>query len=335
MTTPRVAIVTASYNHAPFIPERVQSILRQTVQDFEWVIIDDCSTDATFQELERGTRGDPRVTIIRNEQNLGMARTTQEAMARTSAPALLRAESDDSLAPDFLERTLYHLEHNPDLGVVFGKTRKLDAEGTAHGGWWQSAHSEYISSKSAVDKLIRRNFIGGPSALVRRAALGDVGGFNVGSIAVSLDWYLFLRLALKGWDFFYDPKAIAYHRSHLSNLSGRIGRQMDVELLVRESYNLVHSAILYADLDAATSERIWRAASRGATKNVVAPFFVRGVRNRRLDIAREAKQIALAYDGALSELEWWLFVCRAAVVTAITGLGRKTQRMIGRALPPH
>ena len=90
---PKVSIVTPSYNHARFLPDRANSILGQTFQDFEWIIIDDCYTDGSQDVLHNLVGDDRRVTLLFHSQNMGMAAATREAIALSSArkPLCVRA----------------------------------------------------------------------------------------------------------------------------------------------------------------------------------------------------------------------------------------------------
>jgi len=115
---PRVSILVPVYNRKDLIGRCIESALRQTVEDIEVVVCDNCSTDGTWEVLQDFAARDPRVRMFRNTQNLGpvgnWARCTEEARA----PYAKLLFSDDLMAPSYLERTLPFIGL-PGVGFVF------------------------------------------------------------------------------------------------------------------------------------------------------------------------------------------------------------------------
>src|ERR1039458_5534808 len=92
---PRLSVVTPSFNHADFLLRRASSILSQSFHDLEWIIVDDCSTDSSFEILLKLRARDSRVRLFRNLINRGLGATTNIAISHSSGDYIYRAESDD------------------------------------------------------------------------------------------------------------------------------------------------------------------------------------------------------------------------------------------------
>lgn len=235
---PRVSILTASFNHAPFLEARAASILGQEYRDFEWVVIDDASTDASMGLLQAVALGDRRVRLLTNETNLGMAATTRRALSLASGELVHRAESDDFCEPSFLGRLVNVFDEHPRVGLAHSAVRRADANGRLSGGWRQPRRDRTDSGRTAFRKLTRGNYVAGPATMFRRAVLDNAGGFAVPPIEIACDYHFALRVCFD-WDLAYIAERLYSHRVHAANLSGLIGRAMDLELFERETFGLL------------------------------------------------------------------------------------------------
>ena len=99
-----ISIVTAAYNCAPFIFATYASLSSQTLQDWEWIVVDDHSADGTFAALERLAAEDDRVRLLRNDRNQGAAFSRNRAMAEARGTFLAFIDSDDLWLPEKLAR---------------------------------------------------------------------------------------------------------------------------------------------------------------------------------------------------------------------------------------
>ena len=114
----KVTVLMPTYNVAPYVKEAIDSVLRQTYQDFELLVIDDCSTDGTV-EVVRETE-DPRIRIVQNEHNLGLAENLNRGLSLISTEYVARMDGDDIALPHWLEREVSFLESHPEVGVCGG-----------------------------------------------------------------------------------------------------------------------------------------------------------------------------------------------------------------------
>lgn len=128
--SPTVSVIIPNYNHAPYLKERIDSVLNQTYQDFEVIILDDCSPDNSVEVIEQ-YRSNPHVShILINEQN---TRNTfiqwERGISMAKGRYIWIAESDDVAEPQLLETLIGQLEQHPDASVAFCHSRLIDADG--------------------------------------------------------------------------------------------------------------------------------------------------------------------------------------------------------------
>jgi len=226
---PFVSIATGLYNHKPFIGERVRSILSQTLRDFEWIVVDDCSTDGSYEQVCSLTKSDHRVRVLRNSVNQGFMRTNQIALDQARGLYVYCADSDDSCDAQFLAVMTTVMETNPEVGFAYCRSLRMDTRNGVWGGFPRQS-ARYIKAPQAFPELALNYTIRAPSLLFRRAALERVGGFYRLPPGVTAewhaDWHLALRVALIS-DLVFHPEPLAYHRTHTTNLS------RDFELMLR------------------------------------------------------------------------------------------------------
>jgi glycosyltransferase involved in cell wall biosynthesis len=118
----------------PYLPEAVTSILSQSMGDFELVIVDDASTDATPQYLIEGGHStlwkrDSRVRVLRNKTNLGVAESLNRGLDACHGEYIARMDADDIAEPDRLSTQLEFLESHPDIGIVGSSRLLIDESG--------------------------------------------------------------------------------------------------------------------------------------------------------------------------------------------------------------
>jgi len=121
---PTYAVVVPCYNHAAYLPQALRSIEAQMLTPTEVVLVDDCSTDATWDiitELAAASPLGPRITILRNEQNLGQCAALNAAVVQTSADIIVVLNDDDYLMHDALEWIDKVFHQHPEAGLVGAK----------------------------------------------------------------------------------------------------------------------------------------------------------------------------------------------------------------------
>lgn len=126
---PPVSVVMPVHNALPYLDEAIESILGQTFADFEFVILDDASTDGSTQRLREWAARDERIRLLQVADNLGPAVSSQYVASHACAPIVARMDADDISHPDRLRQQVELLDRNPDVGVVGCLADLIDSKG--------------------------------------------------------------------------------------------------------------------------------------------------------------------------------------------------------------
>lgn len=130
-----ISFVIPNYNRSEFLAECIDSLQRQTYKDWEAVIVDDCSTDSSWQLLEWFAAQDSRIRVFRNEKNYGIAMTRNIGVSCASGDYIAVMDSDDICSPDRLKKELRLLEKS-GVDFVYSSYVTSDAEGhPMRNGW--------------------------------------------------------------------------------------------------------------------------------------------------------------------------------------------------------
>lgn len=121
-TAPALSVVVPTYNAARHVREALASVLAQDFANFELLVVDDGSTDATAQALQEFA-ADPRVRLLRNERNMGLIATLHRAYGECRAPLIARMDSDDICEPARFRRQVEFLRAHPEVDIVGGAIR--------------------------------------------------------------------------------------------------------------------------------------------------------------------------------------------------------------------
>ncbi len=185
---PAVTLITPFFDEGEVFRETVLSVRRQSLQNFEWIIVDDCSTcPESLALLAEAAAHDPRVRVVRAETNSGPACARNLAAGLARAPFLAFVDSDDLLEPTALEKWRWFLEAHPQYGLVKGFQVGFGAQSYL---WTEGFHSGSV--------VLERNPIQ-TASMVRREVWDLAGGMD-GEIRGGMeDWDFWLRCASKGW----------------------------------------------------------------------------------------------------------------------------------------
>jgi GDP-L-fucose synthase len=126
LNNPNVSIIMPAYNVEKYISSAIESILNQSYKNYEYLIIDDCSNDKTFEIIQEYANKDKRIKFIRNEKNLGIAGSLNKGIALSRGKFLARMDADDWSYEDRFEKQVNFLEQNPQIGVLGGAIEVMD-----------------------------------------------------------------------------------------------------------------------------------------------------------------------------------------------------------------
>lgn len=173
------------YNGERFLREAIDSIRSQTLTDIELVVVDDGSTDRTFEILDGIT--DPRLKTVRR-RHAGLAAALNAGIETAGANLIARMDADDVAAPDRLRAQQQFMLEHPAVGVLGTAARIVDYEGTELGLWRPPADNPAIRKQ-----LMRANPFVHSSIMFRRPAFEDAGGYHE-NMPRAQDYDLWLRM---------------------------------------------------------------------------------------------------------------------------------------------
>ena len=239
---PKVTVVTPNFNYGRFLPQRLESILAQTYQDFELIIIDNASTDNSREVIEAYTK-DPRVRAFYNAENNGSTfKQWHLGLSRAKGEYIWFAESDDYADHSLLETLVDRLDRNPNVGLAYCQSWAVDERNTilyniidtldCHFDTtrWKS---DYVNSgRDECRYLFWTNTIPNASAvLMRRKVLDHVGG-SPRDMLLAGDWLLYVKmLAISDIAFVSAP--LNYFRFHGRTVRSRLSDDPEVSHLKR------------------------------------------------------------------------------------------------------
>lgn len=186
--TPAVSIVTPFFNTSSVFGETAASVLRQTLQQWEWIIVNDGSTEPeSLAELDRFREADSRIRVIDHEDNRGPGAARNTGYAAARAEFVVQLDSDDQLEPTMLEKLFWFLQSHPQYSFAKGHTVGFGAESYV---WVNGFHpNEAFLEANHADVL----------AMVRRDVHAQVGGYDEANRDGLEDWEFWLKCAVHGY----------------------------------------------------------------------------------------------------------------------------------------
>lgn len=185
----RLSVIMSVFNNAPYLDEAVDSIRAQTMADFEFIIVDDGSSDGSTEILRRHAAADPRIRLIEQE-NRGLVASLNRAIAAARAPWIARMDGDDVAMPERFERQLRFVTEHPDYGVVGCQLELID-----EGGRTIKQALDFPRSHDAfLTAMEWRPIMSHPAAMIARDLLDQLGGYRA-IYRHCEDYDLWLRLS--------------------------------------------------------------------------------------------------------------------------------------------
>lgn len=173
------------YNGELYLREAIDSILNQTFNDFEFLIIDDASTDSTPEIL--CSYHDPRIRIIRNTENLGLTKSLNKGLKLAKGEYIARMDADDISLPERFDKQVDFLDSHPDIALVGTAKQIIDQEGNTIGTFFSLLQPQYRD-------FLKANRITHGSIMVRQKILEKYSGYNE-LFKKSQDYALWLQMS--------------------------------------------------------------------------------------------------------------------------------------------
>jgi glycosyltransferase involved in cell wall biosynthesis len=261
-----VSIIVPNYNHARFLRQRIDTILAQTYQDFELILLDDCSGDDSRAILSEYA-ADPRVRLELNDANSGSPfKQWNKGVRLAHGKYIWIAESDDYADQQFLARLVPALESDAGIGFVYCRSWRITDQGVIGFADYNLPDPSRWASDFCVDgkELFRRYFalitpVPNASAVVFRKELFKQVGCADESLRLCGDWKLWASMALAG-KVAYFSEPMNYFRYHGNNARSRTA-QAGTDVL--EYLHVTRWALDRVRLPPAQLKPIWVARAKG------------------------------------------------------------------------
>lgn len=213
-----LSIALASYNGSKYIRKQLDSILFQTISDWELIVCDDCSTDITLQILEEYSQKDHRIKVYENERQLGFVGNFEKAISLCSGDYIALSDQDDVWKDNHLEILLNNIK---GCSVVVGNATIIDGKGVLQ-NYLLSDGERYVHDGNNVDKLYTilcyRNPFFGSASLYLAEELKNVCIPIPKCVKYHDLWFSAVACCKSGINYLYEP--VVAHRIHGNNESG-------------------------------------------------------------------------------------------------------------------
>jgi glycosyltransferase involved in cell wall biosynthesis len=207
MSLPKVSVCVDSFNYGRFLPETIKSVLKQSFQNFELIIGDDCSSDGSIEIARNYAAKDKRIVIEVAPLNRGMVKNRNVCLRLARGEYVKWLHADDFLfSPDALARMVETLDANRAVSLVASARRMVDEQSRPIDTWSGFDRERPIAGTTVINRCLleQRNLIGGPSAVMFRRTLG-ARGFDEGFFVMA-DLEMWFHLLEQGcFAFIRDP----------------------------------------------------------------------------------------------------------------------------------
>lgn len=181
----KISVIMSVYNSEHYLKEAIESILNQTFEDFEFIIVDDSSTDRSLDTIE--SFQDDRIIVIKNELNIGLTKSLNKALKIAQGEYIARQDADDISLLNRFEKQVHFLEKNKDVGIVGTSFYLINEEGVI-------LQEFKKSSEVNKSKLLKDNELIHGSVMFKKNLVQSKGNYNE-FMKYCQDYELWLRMS--------------------------------------------------------------------------------------------------------------------------------------------
>ncbi len=279
---PKVTVVMSVYNGTLYLQEAVESILNQTFTDFEFIIIDDESTDKTWEILTQYANRDQRVKLFKNKENIGLTKSLNRGLEFATGEYIARQDADDVSLPDRFKLQTCFLDDNVDVGAIGTSAEVINEQG-------KFLEQSYVirEHESIQACLLVNNCLFHSSMMVRRSLMQALGGYRE-ELRYAQDydiWWRISRLArIENL-----PDILVRVRRSAKNIS-KLYRHEQLLSALEISLRIVQESLKGQPLDEDAYQRFWWSYVQVLDEDVDQRFWIEHRSNhtqlQRMDIQR-------------------------------------------------
>ncbi len=238
---PKVSVTLPCYNAVRTIDETLASLARQTLTDFEVIMVDDGSQDDTLTHLEAWTARDARFRAL-TQPHRGVIVAANAAIAAATAPYIARIDADDLAHPERLAKQVAYLDTHPEVAVVSCLVKAFPADEVREG---YRIYIQWLNSLVSDEDIRREMFIespiANPSMMVRKTWLDRMKGYQ--EFGWPEDYDLWLRMYAAGAKFAKVPEVLLEWRDHPNRITRTDGRYSVENFLRAKAYYLARGPL--------------------------------------------------------------------------------------------
>lgn len=234
---PKVSVIIPAYNAMDYLPESVESVLRQTFTDLEVLIINDGSSDEIVQWAAQIT--DPRVKLF-SQKNQGVSEARNTGIAHAQGKYLAFLDADDLWEPTKLEKQVQCLENNPAVGLVDTWVVLANEQGIPTNKVWISKAEGDVWKQIVEESLLTC----GSTPMIRRCCFETVGVFDR-DLCIAEDWDMWIRIASR-YSFAVVKEPLVRYRQHSNNTSKNCQVMLpNFRTVIEKTFQSVPSELLH------------------------------------------------------------------------------------------
>jgi len=212
---PKVSIIVPCYNQAHYLDESLQSILDQTYPNWECIIVNDGSPDATEEIAQKWVAKDARFIYIYKD-NGGVSTARNLGISQAKSDYILTLDADDKYEASFLAKAVAVMVNNDEVGIVSSWGRYFTKDKQLH---------VFKSTATSVTDFLFHNGVNNGSSLFRKACWEQVNGYDENHENGYEDWEFYLRVTALGWKVHIMDEVLFFYRQNNSSRSAGMNRK--------------------------------------------------------------------------------------------------------------
>lgn len=228
MNNPKISVIMSVYDGEKYLDESIQSILNQTFKDFEFIIINDCSTDNSLYIIKQYAKNDKRIVLIQNEENIGLTKSLNKGLKIAKGKYIARMDADDVALSERFNKQYNYLEKNKNVFLLGTSAMMIDEDGNR-----SIKITALTQEKKIYSRLRKKNTIIHSSIMFRN----DFELFYRENFKYAQDYDLYLRVLSEGKIIKNILEVLLYYRVCKNSISfSRMGTQIIYSMVANKYY---------------------------------------------------------------------------------------------------